>query len=175
QARDAIAQLSSLLRGALAGSSAQATLRDELAWLERYLDLQRLRFEDRLDVDLDIHPDTVDARVPSFLLQPLVENAFKHGVARVSRQGHVTICAQRDGDRLVLDVLDNGPGLANVGGDGSGGAAPSIGLGVTTTRDRLGRLYGDAATLDLTDRADGVGVRARVVIPFQTVAPPVHV
>ncbi len=163
QARAALAHLSDLLRGALKGAAADATLADEVAWLRRYLDLQRLRFEDHLDVDVDIEADLLDARVPGFLLQPLVENAFEHGVARVARRGRVVILGRREGGRLVLDVLDNGPGLA--GGDGAAGAP---GVGVATTRERLDRLFGADASLDLADRPDGPGVRARVTLPLVT-------
>ena len=165
QARSALAELAELLRGALQTPAADATLGDEVAWLRRYLALQGLRFEDRLDVALDVPEALLGARVPGFLLQPLVENAFEHGVAQTPRRGNVAVRARRDGGRLVLDVLDNGPGLA------SGNGAPGGGLGVATTRERLVRAYGDAATLALSDRTDGPGVHARVTLPYQT-APP---
>ena len=163
QARAALAELADLLRGALQTPAADATLGDEVAWLRRYLGLQGLRFEDRLDVALDVPDDLLGARVPGFLLQPLVENAFEHGVARVPRRGEVAIRARRDGGRLVLDVLDNGPGLAGGAGSSAGG-----GLGVATTRERLARAYGDAASLALSNRDDGPGVHARVTLPYQT-------
>ncbi|MEO0560335.1 MAG: histidine kinase [Bacteroidota bacterium] len=163
QARSALAQLSVLLRGALKGASTDATLADEVAWLQRYLDLQRLRFEDRLDLDVDIEADVLEARVPSFLLQPLVENAFEHGVARTSRRGQVSILGRREQKRLVLDVRDNGPGLLD-GDDPSG----EPGMGVATTRERLHRLFGTEATLELANRAEGSGVRARITLPLIT-------
>ena len=162
-AQEAIAELSDLLRGALKTPAEGATLADEVAWLRGYLDLQGLRFEDRLDVRLDVPDDLLDARVPGFLLQPLVENAFEHGIAQVTRPGEVAVRARRDGGRLVLDVLDNGPGLA--GGDGQDG-----GLGVATTRTRLSRTYGADASLELSDRADGPGALARVTLPLTTAA-----
>ncbi len=161
-AQDALAKLSGLLRGALRDQTADATLADEVAWLCPYIELQRLRFEDRLDVDLEVDADVADVQVPGFLLQPLVENAFEHGVARVSRRGRVSIRGQRQDGRLVLDVLDNGPGLEGAP------AASDRGLGIATTRERLRRLYDDRATFELADRTDGPGTRARIVLPLYT-------
>ena len=167
KAEEAIAELSDLLRGALKTPAEGATLADELDWLRRYLDLQSLRFEDALDVVLDVPDDLLDARVPGFLLQPLVENAFEHGVARVTRPGQVIVRARREGDRLVIDVVDNGPGLPS--GDGAlpdrTPDDPGRGIGVSTTRRRLAQAYGERADLTLSDRADGPGVRARVILP----------
>ena len=158
-AQEAVAELSELLRGALKTPAEGATLADEVAWLERYLGLQALRFEDRLRVTLDVPDDLLDARVPGFLLQPVVENAFEHGVARVTRPGEVAVRARREGGRLVLDVTDNGPGFA--GGDGQ-----ATGLGVATTRERLARSYGEAASLQLRDRSDGPGAHVQITLPL---------
>jgi two-component system LytT family sensor kinase len=106
-----IAGLSDLLRRTLDGQPAQQTpLADELTFLERYLDIQRVRFGDRLRVELRIAPDTRDALVPALILQPLVENALRHGLAPRAAAGLVTIAAARQDGSLQLEVIDNGVG-----------------------------------------------------------------
>ena len=162
KAEEAVAELSDLLRGALKTPAEGATLADELAWLRRYLSLQTLRFEDALDVVVDVPNELLGARVPGFLLQPLVENAFEHGVARVTRLGRILVRARQEGGRLVIDVVDNGPGLPS--GDGAP-TDPDRGIGVSTTRRRLSQTYGERADLTLSDLTDGPGVRARVTLP----------
>ncbi|WP_420454690.1 sensor histidine kinase [Rubrivirga sp.] len=161
--RTMIARLSSLLRRVLDDDGAtEVPLRDELAFLRDYLDVQRVRFQGGLDVDEAIGPDVLDALVPPLVLQPLVENAVGHGVRRIEGGvGHVRLSARREGDRLVLAVEDNGPGLA--GGDGAGGSG---GVGLKNTRARLDALYGDAGTLSVRDRVGG-GVVAEVALPYR--------
>lgn len=110
-ADDVIGDLGALLRMALESSAAQeTTLAQELAGLDIYLRIQRLRFDDRLEIRQQIDPDTLGLAVPRLILQPLVENAFRHGLSRRAGQGTLLIGSRRENDRLVLRVADNGPG-----------------------------------------------------------------
>jgi two-component system, LytTR family, sensor kinase len=136
----------------------ESTLREELALLERYLSIMRIRFAGRVDVALDVDPGLLDTLVPTFVLQPLVENAFEHGVARLQSIGQVTIGAAADGDGLVLSVRDNGPGPR------SAGAARGVGL--SNTRARLAALYGPDGRLTL-DAHPGGGAVVRVQLPLR--------
>jgi signal transduction histidine kinase len=133
-----LVQLSDLLRITLEHLGQQEVpLGAELDALEKYVDIERTRFADRLVVRFDIQPDTLDTLVPSLLLQPLVENAIKYGVARKSGPGHIDISARRDGDKLRLEVRDDGIGLT-----GDALTAMHKGIGVSTTRARLQHLFG---------------------------------
>ena len=160
--RRMIARLSELLRYSLEDSGEhEIPLHQEMAFLDRYLDIMRIRFQGALDVTVDVSPEVTDALVPNLILQPLVENAVKHGVSKVEGAGRITIRARRAGDRTILTVWDNGPGLGEdpeVGEDG---------VGLANTRERLRQLYGAAQSLTLRD-ADGGGLVAEVVLPFQT-------
>ena len=172
--RTMIARLSSLLRRVLDDDgAAEVPLRDELAFIRDYLDVQRVRFQDRLEIEESIAPEAVDALVPPLLLQPLVENAVGHGVRRIEEGvGTIRLAARVADGRLRLLVEDNGPGLD--GGDGQAGSAGGVGL--RNTRERLHALYGDAAELSLRDRPER-GVVAEVVLPFRpgpVTRPPVH-
>ncbi len=158
-----LARLGELLRYLLRpGGGAAAPLRDELDFLRRYLDLERLRLGERLQVHLELDPAVSAVEVPSMLLQPLVENAVRHGVAPRPGGGSVRVRAARQGDALLLEVRDDGPGLGPPGG------APGdvAGLGLRITRDRLAQRYGAAARLDLRTHPDG-GCEARVTIPWE--------
>ena len=175
-----IAGLSDLLRRTLDGHAVQETsLADELTFVERYLDIQRVRFGDRLRVELRIDPATRDARVPTLLLQPLVENALRHGLAPRAAAGRLTIAATRDNGRLRVEVQDDGvgwrgasdaratePDLIDVEADALVEAEPAAGVGLSNTRSRLQHLYGDAARLDLAD-APGGGACVRVEMPYR--------
>jgi two-component system LytT family sensor kinase len=155
-----LVDLGELVRiGLRAGPGPCVPLAAELAFLARYLDIERVRFEDRLTVTWSIDPAAREADVPSLLLQPLVENAVKYGVAARPGPGHVEIVARRVGSRLALAVRDDGPGLSR------GGAVPPRGVGVANTKERLRRLYGDRHLFSLAHRPGG-GVEARLVIPF---------
>jgi LytS/YehU family sensor histidine kinase len=154
--------LSDLLRLSLDGRLPQEiALSDELAFIDRYLELQRIRFSDRLDIGKTIDPTTLQARVPSLLLQPIVENAVQHGVAAQRGPGRIDIRAARDGDRLHLEVTDTGPGFVDGNGNGHDG------VGLRNTRARLFHLYGEAHTLSCRNLDTGASVV--ISIPFATV------
>ncbi|MDX1420124.1 MAG: histidine kinase [Rubricoccaceae bacterium] len=155
-----LTQLGDLLRFTLEHDGAQEVpLSRELAVLERYLALEGVRFGDRLTARVEADADVRDARVPSWVLQPLVENALKHAVAPYPGPATLAVRARRDGDAVVLEVEDSGPGLGR-----GASRAPSTGVGLANTRARLAALYGDRARLDLLDGAEG-GLLARVTLP----------
>jgi signal transduction histidine kinase len=160
--RRMIARLSELMRYTLEGADEQEIpLEKELGYLDRYLEIMQVRFQESLDVDTQVGASVLDALVPTLILQPLVENAVKHGVSKVNRPGRIEISARRDGERLVLTVRDNGSGLA-------GGQMPSEeGIGLRNTRERLAQLYGDDHTFVLRP-ADGGGAIAEVTLPYHT-------
>ena len=158
--RRMIARLSELLRHSLEGAGdAEVTLRQEMEFVERYLEIMRIRFQGTLEVETAVEGEVMDALVPNLILQPLVENAVKHGVGRMKHGGRIRIAAWRSDGRVVLCVTDNGPGL--------GDAAPREGVGVRNTRQRLEQLYGHAQALALR-AADGGGVEAQVTLPYHT-------
>jgi two-component system LytT family sensor kinase len=155
--RRMIARLSELLRHTIESHATdEVPLRDELAFLRRYIEIMEIRFQGRLQIEQAIDDDTLDAMVPNLVLQPIVENALEHGVNRATGAGRVRIAARRDGSRLLLTVRDNGPGLD---------AKNESGVGLANTRARLEQLYGDAASLNLT-AADGGGVIAEIALPY---------
>jgi signal transduction histidine kinase len=155
RAERALARLGDLLRWSLQSSSLkEVTLAEELAALEIYLDIQRLRHGDGLVLRVAADPAALDAAVPSLLLQPLVENAIRHGV-RGARAGRVEIAARRENGRLRLTVDDDGTGLAPGFAEGTG---------LRATRARLAGLYGEEQSLRLVPRATG-GTSVEVVIP----------
>lgn len=152
-----IARLSDLLRLTLrGGDEREIPLRRELDLLARYLDIERMRFEERLRVDLDIDPDAETAMVPPFVLQPIVENAVRHAIAARPEGGRLAIAARLDGERLIVSVADDGPGLPEDGG------VPGVGL--SNTRARLAELYGGDARLDLDDTPGG-GLTVTLTVP----------
>lgn len=152
-----IARLATLLRLTLDEPGDEHSLGRELETIGLYLDLMKARFQDRLSVEVDVAPGLLDEQVPSFLLQPLVENAIRHGA---SSSGRIDIRISALKDRcLVLLVEDRGPGLAP-------GAAPGGGVGLTDTAARLEALYGPAGRLELAGRAGG-GLTARIEVPLE--------
>jgi LytS/YehU family sensor histidine kinase len=157
-----VAGLGELLRRMLDGASQQEVpLKHELEFLGAYLAIEQVRFGDRLDVTVDAASDVLDAAVPHLILQPLVENALRHGIAPHAAAGRLEIGARRAGEWLELRVRDNGPGLSN--GDGR---EASSGIGLANARARLERLYGDAGELTIADAAGG-GLEAVVRLPFR--------
>jgi two-component system, LytTR family, sensor kinase len=164
--RRMIARLSELLRYTLnGGKESEVVLAQEIAFLERYLEIMQIRFQGQLEIDVHLGDDARDALVPSFILQPLVENAVKHGVDKVSGRGKIGIQARREADRLVLTVSDNGPGPSNV--EKSEHADGEHGVGLENIRQRLEQLYGSAQSLSLAESPGG-GTVAQIVMPFRT-------
>jgi two-component system, LytTR family, sensor kinase len=157
-----IAGLSELLRRALDSADEQEVpLGDEVKFVRLYLDIQSVRFSDRLTVRMDISPDALDALVPNMILQPLVENAVRHGVSPRESPVTVSISAYRAGTMLHVEVSDDGPGLQSGWRFEDGG-----GIGLANTAERLRRLYGDEHRFELNGGA-GRGVTASLVIPFR--------
>jgi two-component system LytT family sensor kinase len=155
-----LTNLAELLRSSLRGaSSRETTLRDELAFLKRYLDIVRMRFSDRLTVRVDVPDDLLEARVPSLLLQPIVENAVRHGVARRDGSGLVAVTAHQRHGRLYLEVSDDGPGIVADSTRGTG-------VGLANTRERLREQFGAAALFELRPGRSGVGATAVIELPL---------
>lgn len=165
-----LARLSDLLRMTLENAGAQEVpLKEELEFLEQYLEIERTRFGDRLTVDVDVDPDTLDVRVPTLILQPLVENAIHHGIGPRAGAGWVGIRAvQRDGG-LEITIEDDGPGLAvdhtRDGGPGRPARA-GPGLGLSNCRTRFAYLYGDRGRFELEESLRG-GLLVRLRIPWR--------
>lgn len=139
------------------------SLAEEAEMLRPYVELQKLRFGDRLRVEIDFPTDALAAVVPDLLLQPLVENALEHGIERRPEGGTVRIAARRWRDQLEIQVADDGPGIAATPGE------VPLGVGLGTTRARLQALYGDAAELVLTSGAAG-GATVTLRLPWREVA-----
>lgn len=140
----------------------EIALREELALVGQYIEIMRVRFGDRLTVKHDIQPQALDALVPQFILQPLLENAFDHGIARTSGPGTIEIVARSLDGKLEISITDNGL-------NSNGSAAPAVkqGLGLTNTRRRLEQLYGPAQSISL-EKLPGRGTKVVVAIPLHT-------
>jgi signal transduction histidine kinase len=168
--RRMIARLSELLRATLENTAEQEIpLSRELELLQLYLDIMQVRFQGRLDVHTDVHDNVMDALVPSFVLQPLVENAVMHGVSKVEGTGTIQLRARRSGDDVIITVHDNGPGLDTEAArarsmEPTGGTG---GVGLRNTRARLEQLYGKKQHLALR-RAGERGTVAEIVLPYHT-------
>ncbi len=164
-ARQMMACLGKLLRASLDHAARQeVTLEEELTFLEDYLAIERLRFEDRLTVDVQVKNGVREALVPSFVLQPLVENAIRHGTGALLRSGHVNLCAGRVGERLVIAIEDDGVGLPK-----GWRLEDHAGVGLSNIAHRLAEIYGIEHTFLVADRAEG-GVRVEVSLPFRSAA-----
>jgi len=151
-----LTRLADLLRSSLKASARQTSaLRDEIELLRLYAGIMSERFAGRVTLDWRIADEANDAEVPALLLQPLLENAFRHGVERSSQPVAILIEARRDGEQLRIRIHNTGSTLT---------AHPGLGIGVRNCRERLGVLYGDAARLDLVP--DATGVAAEVTLPF---------
>lgn len=166
EAEDIVAGLGQLLRRSLDHrQEAMDTLERELDFLRRYFEIERIRFQDRLKVEFDIDPKCLRAQIPSMLLQPLAENAMKHGISKDPAARLLRISAGRDGTRLVLTVYNDGPSLPRED------AELNRGIGLQNSYARLSMLYGDEARLRLRDHAPQ-GVRAEIILPFRTTSSP---
>ena len=155
EAERTIARLGEFLRLTLEGTQAdEIPLGEELEFVRRYLEIETVRFSDRLAVEIDVEPAALGARVPAMILQPIVENALQHA------DGRITVTARRQDRMLQVSVTDNGRGLVD---------APRVGhgIGLANTRERLRHLYGNAQRLEL-QRTEGGGVRATMELPFAT-------
>ena len=163
-AENLVTDLAHLLRYSLRSSAEErVTLAEELAATRRYLRIEQARLGDRLRVELDVHQDTETLAVPGLVLQPLVENAVRHGVSPRPEGGTVTVRGRRDGHELVLQVLDDGPGLpAEVAeGRAEGLGAGGHGGGLANVRRRLSLRFGGRASLDV-DGSDGTHITVRL-------------
>ena len=161
QAEEAVAKLGGLLRRALDHKQDQfVTLAEELEFLGHYFAIERIRFQDRLVVEIAADPDCQVARMPSLVLQPLVENAMKHGFSRTHGPCRLSLRARRAGERLEIELYNDGPALP------PGFTGVGAGIGLRNTRARLEMLYGTAADLRLADVPGGVS--ARVSLPFSS-------
>ncbi|MBV9925210.1 MAG: histidine kinase [Acidobacteria bacterium] len=163
-----IARLGDFLRLTLENSGAQeVTLKKELDFLTCYLEIERVRFQDRLTTSVEVEPAALDAPVPNLILQPIVENAIRHGVAQTRGPGRVEISAKREHGSLRIRVRDNGPGLAAITRPDDG---LKEGLGLSNTRARLEQLYGAAHRFELENAPEG-GLLVTLEIPAAQGAP----
>jgi LytS/YehU family sensor histidine kinase len=137
----------------------EVSLRRELEYLQLYLAIEQVRFADRLRVEVSADPAVQEASVPQLILQPIVENAIRHGIGRSSSAGHVLISASKIDGRLELRVQDDGPGLS------PGDSSHERGIGLANTRSRLQQLYGQDASLEIKN-CDRGGVIVTMMIPF---------
>jgi LytS/YehU family sensor histidine kinase len=154
--------LSDVLRQVLrAEASHETALSTELDFLERYLAIEQVRFSDRLRPRIEVGAAIRRALAPQLILQPLVENALRHGIARRADAGLLEVAARREGDTLVLTVRDDGPGLDKALDPGLDPAA-TAGVGLANTRARLAALYGDRASLEIANAAGGVVATIRL-------------
>jgi two-component system, LytTR family, sensor kinase len=154
-----IARLGELLRSALeSGGTQEVPLRQELEFIKPYLEIEQARLGPRLTVQLEVTPEALEAQVPNLLLQPLVENAIRHGIAPRNAPGRIAIRARRERDCLRLQVSDNGIGLSSNYQEG---------VGVANTRARLQQLYGEAQRFEMGRGPDG-GLVVTVAVPFHT-------
>jgi two-component system LytT family sensor kinase len=160
-----LAGLSDLLRYMLEDSRPpEVPLSEELMFVQRYLAIEQVRFQDRLRIEVDAAAGTPDALVPTLILQPLVENAIRHGISRRAQAGRVAIRARRTDEDLILEVEDDGPGLAS-----DTTPAPGTGLGLKNTRARLKQLYPGEYAFELTESPSG-GTLATIRLPYRVPA-----
>jgi LytS/YehU family sensor histidine kinase len=136
----------------------EVPLSQELDFLEDYLEIQTIRFQGDLDTEIDVPPELHEAQVPNLILQPIVENAIKHGASQVRGVGRIEVRGRHEEGRLVLSVTDNGPGLS---------ASQEEGLGLRNVRARMQELYGDDQALRLESAAEG-GTRATLELPYHS-------
>ena len=157
-----IAGLGDLLRRvADDGNRQEAALGEEVEFLERYLDIQRMRFGGRLHASVDVPRELYAAQVPAMILQPIVENAIRHGVEKLVEGGSIQIMARGDGHELTLSVRNEGPALP------PDWDLTRVGVGLSNTRARIETLYGSGGGISLRNHAAG-GVEAVIVLPYRT-------
>ncbi|MGC3980440.1 MAG: histidine kinase [Steroidobacteraceae bacterium] len=163
-ARRMIACLSDLLRDTLEGNELEVTLEQELAFIRRYIEIMQARFQDTLVVSEGIPAEILNAKLPRLILQPLVENAIKHGISKTDGVGSIGIFAHKSADMLIVEIKDNGAlqPTARISEEQDG-----FGIGLRNTRARLQQSYGDKQSLSLAGHPDG-GVVATIALPFHT-------
>lgn len=162
KANEMLCLVSDMLRHALNNVREQeVTLQEETETVTLYVQIQQVRFQDRLQVTWDVDPEALRVLVPHMILQPLIENAIKHGIESRTGTGRIDVVARRAGDWLELAVRDNGPGLSRAGATGR------TGIGITNTRERLAHLYGEEQSFSLEDAAGG-GALAAIRIPARS-------
>lgn len=160
-ARSMLVRLSELLRSTIDNPGRnEVTLREELDVLQRYLDIELLRFRDRLTVSVDVDPAALDCRVPPFLLQPLVENALRHGIGVRAGAGRIVISGRVEDGALALRVIDDGAGVSD---------APREGVGLASVRERLTHLYPGAHSMSLRNR-EPRGCEVAITLPTRKAA-----
>lgn len=158
-----IAGLSDFLRRVVNDSDRQQVpLEEELEFAQKYLDIQKVRFAERLQTSMDVPNELLPAQVPSLILQPMVENAVKHGIAKRVQGGAIRIAASRSNGRLTIRVYNDGPGLP------AGWETANSGIGISNVRTRLQSLYGNAFELSMKNQEPG-GVEVSVSVPFVSV------
>ena len=156
-------QLADLLRLSLDGVGVhEVPLHQELTFLQKYIDIQQVRFHDRLRVETEIDPCTLATLVPNLILQPIVENAIRHGIGPRRGPGLIRISAWRDRDDVWMEIRDNGTGLTR-----GRGVLPPEGVGLRNTRSRLQQLYNDDHAMVLED-APGGGCTVKIRVPYRT-------
>jgi LytS/YehU family sensor histidine kinase len=161
-----LSRLSDLLRRTFQqGDRHEVTLAEELETLGHYIEIARTRFQDRLTIDVSVSAELHEALVPAFILQPIVENALEHGIARRAGAGHVTITATGDAGHLRLTVTDDGAGMRGTD------RFPVEGIGLGNTRERLRELYGEDQSLELEAHQPN-GLRVTAVVPLRTAPVP---
>jgi two-component system LytT family sensor kinase len=156
-----IAHLSDFLRRVVEDSSRQEVpLGEELEFVQKYLDIQKVRFAERLQLSMDVPIELFSAQVPTLILQPVAENAVKHGIAKRVQGGAIRISAYRSNGMLTLSVYNDGPGLPD------GWEKTHSGIGISNVRTRLQNLYGDAFELNMKNEEQG-GVEVSISVPFK--------
>jgi sensor histidine kinase YesM len=162
-----VARLGDFLRTTLENSGDdEVSLKQEIDFVGRYLEIESVRFQDRLAVRMNIDPETLAARVPNLILQPIVENAIKHGISQQTKAGSLIISSKRHEDRLQIRVEDSGPGLQPSNENGNGSKTGGIGLG--NTRARLAHLYEENYRFEIKNAVPH-GVIVTLEIPFETI------
>ena len=160
EAEEMLSRLSDLLRCVLEDVETQEIpLSRELEYLQLYLAIEQVRFQDRLSVEIAADPEALDAAVPHMGLQPIVENAIRHGIGCSSSAGRITISACHVNDKLEIRIQDDGPGLP------PGNGTQNRGIGLSNTRARIHELYGDSASL-MVENGENYGVVATMILPY---------
>ena len=156
-----ILRLSELLRFSLATEKAhEVTLKEEIEFLEKYVEIHKTLMRDRLNVRISVDPETLDAAVPNMILQPLVENAIKHGISPRPEGGNIEVHARRLDGKLFVEITDDGVGMPELEAEVQGG------LGLINTRERLKHLYNNSHTFNVSS-FPGRGVTIRISVPFR--------